>query len=130
MPLVKIEMYKGRSTETKKAILDAVHQSLVEAFRIPEGDRTQRLYELEDADFERSSNKSREFTLIEITAFQGRSREAKKKLYTLIVEKLHHQAGIAPTDVLITLHEPPLENWGVAGGRPADEVDLGFNVKV
>jgi hypothetical protein len=23
-----------------------------------------------------------------------------------------------------------LENWGVAGGKPANEVDLGFNINV
>lgn len=26
--------------------------------------------------------------------------------------------------------ESPLENWGVKGGKPASEVDLGFNVDV
>jgi len=33
-------------------------------------------------------------------------------------------------DVLIVLHEPPLENWGVQGGLPAWEVDLGFELDV
>jgi hypothetical protein len=28
------------------------------------------------------------------------------------------------------LNEVPLENWGIRGGQPASEVDLGFKVNV
>jgi hypothetical protein len=28
------------------------------------------------------------------------------------------------------LHEVPLENWGIRGGTPASDVDLGFEVGV
>ena len=129
MPLVRIDMYKGRTAQAKKAILGAVHEALVVAFKIPEDDRNQRIHEFEEADFERGSNKSRDFLIIEITAFQGRSKEAKKLLFARIVENLKENAGISPSDVLIVINEPPLENWGI-GGKPADEVNLGFNVKV
>jgi 4-oxalocrotonate tautomerase family enzyme len=129
MPLVKIDMYKGRSEEKKKAILDAVHQALVEAFKIPVDDRNQRIYEFDDSNFERRGNKSREFTIIEITAFKGRTRETKKLLYSKIVEYLGNKAEIPPADILIYINEPDLENWGI-GGKPADEVDLGFKVNV
>jgi phenylpyruvate tautomerase PptA (4-oxalocrotonate tautomerase family) len=52
MPLVRIDMYKGRTKEQKKVILDVVHQSLVEAFKIPEDDRNQRIYEIDECNFE------------------------------------------------------------------------------
>jgi phenylpyruvate tautomerase PptA (4-oxalocrotonate tautomerase family) len=130
MPLVRIDMYKGRSEEKKRVILDAVHQSLVEAFKIPEDDRNQRIYEFDDCNFDRRSNKTREFTIIEITAFKGRSRDAKKLLYSRIVEKLNNRAGISPSDIVIYINEPSLENWGIAGGKPADEVELGFKVEI
>ncbi|MCE7698647.1 MAG: 4-oxalocrotonate tautomerase family protein, partial [Methanobacterium paludis] len=45
-PLVKIEILKGKSEKYKKAILNGVHNALVESFGIPEDDRFQRLYEL------------------------------------------------------------------------------------
>lgn len=38
--------------------------------------------------------------------------------------------GIEPPDILIVLHEIPLGNWGVRGGVPASEVNLGFKVEV
>jgi len=46
-PLVKIEIRKGFSAEYKKAILDGVHQALVDALGIPDSDRFQRIYELD-----------------------------------------------------------------------------------
>lgn len=130
MPQVKIEIIKGKSVEYKKAILDGVHSALVEAFKIPEYDRFQRLYELEPSSFEISENKTQNFTLIEIIILKGRSIEAKKKLYQAIVKNLAETPGIDGQDIVIVLHEPPLENWGVRGGKPASEVDFGFKLDV
>ncbi len=130
MPIVKISVYEGMSREYKKALLDGIHAALVAAFRIPENDRTQVLYELPEENFERHGRPSKHFTLVEIVAFQGRSFEAKKKLYTAIVENLARNPGIDENDVLIVLTEPPLENWGIKGGRPANEAGLSFDIHV
>lgn len=69
------------------------------------------------------------FVLVEITMFPGRSREAKRPLYRAIVQNLS-ALGIASQDVLIVLQESVMEDWGICGGIPADEVDLGFRVDV
>ncbi len=129
-PLVKIEILKGNSKEYKKAILDAVHDSLVESFKIPDYDRFQRIYELGKDNFEIPSNKSEQAVLIELTIFPGRSLDTKKALYKNIVDRLAKNPGIDGNDVTIVLYEPPLENWGVRGGKPASEVDLGFKIDV
>lgn len=130
MPLVKVELLKGKSREYKKAILDGVHAALAESLKIPDHDRTQRLYELDPAHFEIPPSKTENVTLIEITMFKGRSTEAKKKLYRAIVRNLAESPGIEGNDITIVLHELPLENWGIRGGKPASEVDLGFKVDV
>ncbi|MGD1045384.1 MAG: tautomerase family protein [Bacteroidota bacterium] len=130
MPIVRIEIYKGFEAGYRKKILDGVHQALVDSFKIPDADRNQLLYEFEDDRFERNANKSRSFTIIEITAFKGRSREAKRMLYRKIVENLKTSPGIEREDILITINEPELVNWGVQGGICADETDLGFNINV
>ncbi|OLS13753.1 MAG: 4-oxalocrotonate tautomerase [Promethearchaeota archaeon CR_4] len=130
MPLVKIEIVGPKDEAYKKAVLDGVHEALVHALKVPVDDRTQRLYVLGPENFEYRSGRTDQFTLIEILLFAGRSKEAKKKLYSRIVENLKEQPGIASKDILIVLNEQPLENWGVHGGKPADEVDLGFNIKV
>ena len=130
MPIVKIEIPAGKTAQYKKAILDGVHQALVEAFKIPDHDRNQKIYELTDANREIPSDKTADYIIIEITAFQGRSIAAKRNLYKNIVDQLASRVGIKGDDVTIVLHEVPLENWGVRGGKPASEVDIGFKVKV
>lgn len=130
MPLVKIEIVKGKSIEYKKALLDGVHLALVEAFKIPDYDRLQRLYELDETCFEYPSAKTNRMTLISLTIFKGRSVEAKKKLYCEIVNNLAKKPGIPGNDIVIVIDEPPLENWGIRGGKPATEVNLGFEIKV
>jgi len=53
----------------------------------------------------------------------------QKELYQNIVANLG-KLRILKSDVFIVLHEIPLENWGIRGGVPASEIDLGFKVGV
>ena len=99
-------------------------KNVVSSLKIPDYDRTQRLYELDKLYFEINPHKSENFTLIEITMFSGRSKEAKKNLYQNIVKNLNNNPGIIGTDIMIVIHEPPLHNWGIGGGKPADELNL------
>jgi phenylpyruvate tautomerase PptA (4-oxalocrotonate tautomerase family) len=61
--------------------------------------------------------------------FAGRSMGTKRRLYRAIVDRFV-ALDIPAADVLIVLHEPPMENWAVNGGVPASEVDVGFKVDV
>ncbi len=129
MPLVTIETREGRSEEARRALLDAVHDALVEAFEIPEDDRQQRIVEYPPENFETPPGKTNNHLLVTIDAFAGRSPDAKRRLYAGIVRRLE-PLGIEPVDVLIVLNEIPLENWGIRGGLMAADVDLGFAVDV
>lgn len=130
MPLVRIEILKGKSSEYKKGILDGIHAALGEALKIPDYDRTQRLYELDKSNFEIHRQRSENYTIIEITMFKGRSLEAKRKLYSEIVKNLEVSPGIDGIDILIVVHEPKLENWGIRGGKLPNEVGLEFKIIV
>jgi 4-oxalocrotonate tautomerase family enzyme len=130
MPIVRVEIYKGFDTTYKQKILDGVHKALVDSFKILDSDRNQLIYEFDDAHFERSAGKSRSFIIIGITAFKGRSREAKRMLYQKVIENLKVSPGIQPNDIMIIINEPEMVNWGIRGGKCADETDLGFNVNV
>jgi phenylpyruvate tautomerase PptA (4-oxalocrotonate tautomerase family) len=129
MPLVTISLLRGRSEVEKRQVSDHVHRALVEAFKIPEDDFNHRRAEYDTKDWTLPGNRSDKFVLIEMTVFPGRSREAKRRLYQGIVTRLESR-GIPGNDVLIVLNEPPLENWGIHGGRLADETEIGFNVNV
>lgn len=66
---------------------------------------------------------------MEITAFAGRTVDAKRLLYKNIIDNLK-KLGIDAMDIFIVICEEPLENWGIRGGIPASDLDLGFKVDV
>jgi phenylpyruvate tautomerase PptA (4-oxalocrotonate tautomerase family) len=129
MPLARIEVRKIRPAEEVAAIMEAVYQAQREALKVPEGDRQIRYVEHKPAYFSVPPGKTENYTLVEITLFPGRSLEAKRNLYKSIVQRFG-ALGIAPSDIFVVLYEPPLDNWGLRGGMPASEVDLGFNLNV
>jgi phenylpyruvate tautomerase PptA (4-oxalocrotonate tautomerase family) len=129
MPLIRVEIREGWSSAQKARLLDAIHAATVEALKIPDKDRTQILTEHPADAFEFPPGKGERFTLIQVTMFAGRSLDAKRRLYQAVVRNLG-RLGIPPSDVLIVLHEVAVENWGIRGGTPASDVDLGFEVDV
>jgi hypothetical protein len=65
--------------------------------------------------------------MIDFSIFPGRSLDARRRPYAELAECLG-RLGIQASDRVIVLHEPPLDNRGVCG-KPASEVDLGFELK-
>jgi phenylpyruvate tautomerase PptA (4-oxalocrotonate tautomerase family) len=127
MPLVRIDIRTGHSPAYKRAILDGVHAALVETFEIPDHDRNQILREHAPEDFEARGAAP---TFVSVTAFAGRSREAKRALFAAIARKLAASPGIDGNDLLITVNDLPLDNWGIRGGKQASDVDIGFKIDV
>ena len=129
MPLAKIEVRKSRPADEIADIIEAVYQAQREALKVPEGDRQIRYFEHKPEHFAVPPGKTENYTLVEIALFPGRSLEAKRNLYKSIVRRFG-DLGIDQTDILIVLNEPPLDNWGIKGGSPASEVDIGFKLNV
>ena len=128
MPLVNIYLQKVWSDETIKNISDDIHNVLVDAFKIPQDDYNHRVIKLDPSCFIRAEGKTEQYIFINIFIFPGRSKEAKRKLYAGIFEKLAGY-GIKDSDLIVVLNEPSLENWGMKG-KPGDEVNIGFNLNV
>jgi phenylpyruvate tautomerase PptA (4-oxalocrotonate tautomerase family) len=128
MPSVRIvtgEWARGHEL----ALIEAVQSAMLSAIKIPEWDRdivvdlydrTRRIV---------PTGSSERFTRIEIELFSGRSIEAKRDLYRSIVEKLAG-LGIPELETKIILIEVPMQNWGLRGGLPASEIEIGFKVNV
>ncbi|MFM8901735.1 MAG: tautomerase family protein [Burkholderiales bacterium] len=128
MPIVKIEVCRPRPADQIAAMIDAVYQAQLIAFKLPQDDKQIRYVEHKAECFPVPPGKTENFTFIEFQVFPGRSLQAKRDLYAGVVARLG-ELGIQPRDITIVLHEPPLENWGLRG-LPASEIDLGFNLKV
>jgi 4-oxalocrotonate tautomerase family enzyme len=130
MPKSQVEVRRSYAAHEEVAIMDAVHDALVAAFKIPATDRTVRYIEhlperfsvppaLTDPD---------RYTLVTIDCFDGRSLDAKRNLYTEIGERLA-AVGIPADHIKVIIHEVTRENWGL-GGRAATDITLNFKVDV
>ncbi|SDJ40528.1 Tautomerase enzyme [Frankineae bacterium MT45] len=131
MPSVLIEVRRRYSAREEVALMDAVHDALVFAFRIPPEDKDVRLIAHEPHRFACSPRLAQPefFTLVSIDCFAGRSVQAKRTLYAGIVDHLA-ELGIPRDHVTITLRESPTENWGIRQGQAACDIQLGFDVHV
>lgn len=129
MPLIKINMVKGKALNEKRKVAEAVHKALVTSIKVPEESRNIRINEYEKDDYILSPGNSEEHVLIEISLYEGRTIDAKRSLYKNIIDNLGG-LGVKSEDIYIILHEEPLENWGIRGGQCASDVNLGFKVNV
>ena len=125
MPVVKIELIKGKSKEFKMIFMDTVHESMVETLKIPANDKNIRLM---DYDADCFDTKPPYQYFIEIIMFSGTTKETKSKLFRSLVDKLHDKLNIDPQSVFIVINEQPTENWGIRGGISASDVQLDFTI--
>lgn len=131
MPTALIEVRKKYTEAQEVAIINAVHKAMFDALKLPDWDRNVRLVAHASHRFACPPNKVKPelYTLVAIDMFAGRSLDAKRNLYRAIVDNLA-TLGIPKDHVLINLNEITKENWGIRGGQPASEVDIGFKVEV
>lgn len=128
MPSTRIST--GIWAETRgHEVLEAVQAALVEGLKIPEGDRDVVLDIHDPSRRIIRPTRSDRFTRVEVTLFAGRSLDAKRRLYAALVRNLA-ALGVPETEVKTVLIEVAPENWGLQGGVPASELDLGFEIKV
>jgi hypothetical protein len=74
MPLVKIDLKKGKSKDFKRTFIDSVHESMIETLKIPTDDKNIRLMGYESDCFD--SKPPYEY-FIEILMFAGRTKKQK-----------------------------------------------------
>lgn len=129
MGQIKIYGLKDNLNSIKKRLSDVIQSCEVDAFQYPKEKRFHRFFPLDKEDFYFPNDRTGKYTIIEISIFEGRSIEAKKKLIGLLFERIQNELGILPNDVEVTIFETPKYNWGIRG-LPGDEVGLNYKVNV
>ncbi|MER7247287.1 tautomerase family protein [Kribbella sp. NPDC000426] len=126
-----IEVRREYSEAEEVALIDAVHDAVVSGFQIPPQDNDVRLVVHAPHRFACSPRLTQPeyFTLITIDCFAGRSLDAKRTLYTHMIANLK-PFNIPEDHVTILIRDHPTQNWGLRGGHPASDLDLGFNINV
>lgn len=121
MPLVRIDMIRGRSSEQVRAVADAVQRSLIEVLEIPERDRFQIVTqhdpdEIVALDAGLGFQRTDGAVIVHIFTQRGRSTQVKQRLYQSLAERLG-AAGVAGTDLFVSYYENGPEDWSFADGR-------------
>lgn len=111
MPMVKIEILEGKTSDYKKAVLNGVQNAVKDAVAVDEINIVQRIYEISEGSCVKPADRSNNLTIIEITLYPGRSESVKRKLFDEIVKNLSEDPGIEAGDIITVLLEPPMENW-------------------
>lgn len=121
MPLVHISLLKGKSTEYIRAISDGVHQGLIEAFKVPPGDRFQLIHQHDpegfvyDADY-LGIHRTDDVVFIHIVAGNWRDTAAKRALYKGIADRLVANPGLRREDVQVILSSNERDEWSFGNG--------------
>jgi phenylpyruvate tautomerase PptA (4-oxalocrotonate tautomerase family) len=120
MPLVRIDLCKGKDAAYRQDIGRVVYEAMV-AGGVPEKDRFQIVAEHDADNFLYDPSylgieRSEDLVIVQITWNEGRTVEQKKALYKAIADGLAKSPGIRPEDVFINLVEVKKENWSFGNG--------------
>jgi 4-oxalocrotonate tautomerase family enzyme len=129
MAQIKIYGLKEQLNPVKAQLSDVIHSCIVDALSFPKEKRAHRFFPLEAEDFYYPPDRTTNYTIIEISMFEGRTVETKKHLIRLLFERIQEGLKINPSDLEITITETPKHNWGFRG-QSGDEVGLNYKVEV
>jgi phenylpyruvate tautomerase PptA (4-oxalocrotonate tautomerase family) len=121
MPLVRIDLIRGKSADYRRTLGDIVYKALIDVINIPEDDKFQVITEHAPGELNVAENYlgnrySSEVIFIQVTLSSGRSTEIKKAFYRRVVDDIHNQLKMRREDVVINLVEVAKENCSFGGG--------------
>jgi phenylpyruvate tautomerase PptA (4-oxalocrotonate tautomerase family) len=105
-------------------VSDAVHQALVDAFRIPVADRFQVIHQHdpEELMFDRDylgGPRSDDFLLVCITGGKPRDADTKQAFYKRLADLLAESPGLRPEDLMVIVQTTDYADWSFSNGIAA-----------
>ena len=129
--MAQVVIYGNRSSlDVRRAALsDAIHGAVMSALSYPAEKRFHRFVAMDPQDFIHPEDRGEDYTIIEISMFEGRSDAAKRQLISELFHRIEDGTGIRPHSVEITIVETPKVNWGIRGEN-AQDLSLGYTVEL
>jgi phenylpyruvate tautomerase PptA (4-oxalocrotonate tautomerase family) len=121
MPLLYIDLIDGRTPSEIKALLDAIHDAVVDAFEVPPRDRyqvvhTHPAHEIVALDTGLGIDRSSRLVVVHVVS-RRRTRVMKEKFYELVASNLADRCGLDPADLIVSISENGDEDWSFGHGR-------------
>ncbi len=120
MPLVRIALMKGQPVNGRR-IGAVVYRAMIDTIGVPADDNFQVITEHDPETLVYDPGylgirRTDAFVAIQITLTEGRTVDAKRKLFATIAQNLRRELGLRPEDVFINLVEVKKENWSFGNG--------------
>lgn len=94
----------------------------------PSGRQYYRFQPLQEWQFIYPDDRTRHYTIVELTLYSGRSRPALKSLLLALIERVPRALGLKPYDLEFIVHEVPRDLWALRGQISAD-TELGYSLE-
>lgn len=121
MPLVRIDLRRGKSPAYIAALRNSIYAAMRESFSVPENDRFILVSQRDAEEFDYDPNyldiaRSDDLVIVQIACNNTRTVEQKQAFYRSVAQKLAADPGVRPEDVFINLLETAKENWSFGNG--------------
>jgi phenylpyruvate tautomerase PptA (4-oxalocrotonate tautomerase family) len=121
MPLVRIDVQKGRTSEELRRLADTVQNVMLDVFAAPPGDRYQIITEHDKGQIiaeDTGLGLERTDGIVIIQIFQqGRSTEQKVAAYAELAKRLEAECGLRPEDLIISVMANRHMDWSFGLGQ-------------
>lgn len=121
MPVMRVDMIKGRSESQIKEILDIAYDVMLQSFGAPVGDRYQivtqhAVNEMQVLDTGLGFTRTEDVLVFSLTT-RPRTTEQKEDFYHRLMNQLQQKVGLRPEDLVINLTTNTDEDWSFGMGK-------------
>ena len=121
MPLLRFNIFEGRTDAEIKKLLDTTHAAVVAAFDVPDGDRYQLVSEYRPGrmialDTGLGIARTDKVVLIEVRS-RNRPEEQKPQFYELLCQMLKDACDLESSDIIVSFVENGDADWSFGFGR-------------
>lgn len=121
MPLVRIDVQKGRTPAELRKLADTIQDVMLDAFAAPPRDRYQIITEHDDGHIiaeDTGLGLLRSDGIVIIQIFQqGRSNEQKVAMYVDLAKRLEAECGVRPEDLIVSVMANRHADWSFGLGQ-------------
>jgi len=121
MPLVRIDLRKGKPAEYVRAVGEAMHRAMAETLDVPERDHFQVITEHDSNHLVYDANyldvrRTDDVVFVQVFLSAGRDLAKKEAFYARVAKQLGEKPGLRPEDVVIVLVENQRQDWSFGRG--------------
>ena len=121
MPLVRLDLRRGKSGAYLAALRNGVYEAMRETFEVPQDDRFILVSQHDADEFDCDRGylgiaRSDDLLIVQITCARTRGVTQKKALYRRIADRLAADPGLRPEDLFINIVETGREDWSFGEG--------------